>query len=104
MQTKVAAFEAIGCVFRLLALAITSTTASAAACVSLRLRERRAPTLGGSRKRPCRIAKLYYARVDSDLFSNAGFWVAVALVGAAWAFGSMLRRAGRDRSRRLERK
>ncbi len=47
---------------------------------------------------------MYHQAMDADLFTNPGFWVAIALVAVAWGFGSMLRRAGVRQDRKLARK
>jgi len=35
--------------------------------------------------------------MEADLLTNPGFWIAIAMVALAWAFGTMLKRAGSAR-------
>ncbi|MFG6439799.1 hypothetical protein [Roseateles sp. LKC17W] len=38
--------------------------------------------------------------MDTELLTNPGFWISIALVALAWGFGSMLKRAGGQRAAR----
>lgn len=37
--------------------------------------------------------------MDAELLSNPGFWIAIGLTAAAWAFGSLLKRAAKQGKR-----
>lgn len=41
--------------------------------------------------------------METDLFTNPGFWLSILMVALAWIFGTMLKRAGarREEARKL---